>query len=678
MIGLRDELRIGTLRARGEAMPTPSQRLSLERALERAELMPAGIPPDAVLLVRHLRQSIPTEARHGRHDTAWACAVRDRLAQCYSTALVPQRGRVPADAEAIVFADRAELLAALARDLMEGVAWRQWWWRALLGRWRGELGPAAVATTMLVEDAERLPAVLAALHGWGDVGAFLRSLGPDGVQTLLAALAETFELTRIAEALRGIGRQQATRADCSERDQDGGMIGPRRDDSSTDAAEPADGFAGTDAEGATSLASGTGRSHEPAREDATSEVRRVAALARTLPRDLSGGAALLLGLSLSLVREPWHARGTEFQAAALSHWYSWQPVGAEETTTLDASSDDRSRAVVRPDATGERSARDTVAGELDRSDTKTDAAGNSAPSRSHPAVNESEAKAPARTDASSGSEGGSGRADEAAPATYRDAEGLTTDLGGVLYLVNLMKALELPECFEDDWSLRSRLGPWALLELLARALLDQSIYRYRHDPLWAALARLGGREPHEPIGEGFVGSPAYRIPPTWPDPLHDDEPRYCWASAGGRLRLWNEAGWMLAEVLRGSGSPGEQARRELADAGIERVAPLRRAAFAAGPIAAGTWSNSASCDRLLALMLPYLRLRLLTALDSGSDDPDALADLLRLRARLYVTSSHVDLVARMDDISLAARRAGLDRDPGWLPPFGRVLLFHFE
>jgi len=134
----------------------------------------------------------------------------------------------------------------------------------------------------------------------------------------------------------------------------------------------------------------------------------------------------------------------------------------------------------------------------------------------------------------------------------------------------------------------------------------------------------------------------------------------------------------LAEVPRVSGSPAEQAQHELLNVGTDRSAPPRRAAFAAAPITAGTWSNSASCNRLLALMLPYLRLRLLSALDTGSDDTDALAGLLHLRARLYISSSHIDLVASMDDISLAARRAGLDRDPGWVPLFGRVLLFHFD
>jgi hypothetical protein len=105
---------------------------------------------------------------------------------------------------------------------------------------------------------------------------------------------------------------------------------------------------------------------------------------------------------------------------------------------------------------------------------------------------------------------------------------------------------------------------------------------------------------------------------------------------------------------------------------------LRRAAFDAAPLAPGRWSASAALDRLLALILPCVRLRLALALGADPDDRDALIALLGLRARVHVSSSHVDLVAPIDEVSLPARWAGLDRDPGWLPSFGRVVLFHFE
>jgi hypothetical protein len=38
----------------------------------------------------------------------------------------------------------------------------------------------------------------------------------------------------------------------------------------------------------------------------------------------------------------------------------------------------------------------------------------------------------------------------------------------------------------------------------------------------------------------------------------------------------------------------------------------------------------------------------------------------------------VDVVMRAEDANLRVRAAGLDRDPGWLPAYGRVVYFHFE
>jgi hypothetical protein len=83
--------------------------------------------------------------------------------------------------------------------------------------------------------------------------------------------------------------------------------------------------------------------------------------------------------------------------------------------------------------------------------------------------------------------------------------------------------------------------------------------------------------------------------------------------------------------------------------------------------------------RWLALVLPYLRLRLQQALGQGSPGERDLQETLLLhRGWLYVTSTHVDLVMSLDEVSLPVRLAGLDCNPGWLSGFGRVVLFHFE
>jgi len=53
-------------------------------------------------------------------------------------------------------------------------------------------------------------------------------------------------------------------------------------------------------------------------------------------------------------------------------------------------------------------------------------------------------------------------------------------------------------------------------------------------------------------------------------------------------------------------------------------------------------------------------------------------DLLRLRARIYCTPSHVDMYLPLSAVQLPVRLAGLDINPGWLPWLGRVITFHYD
>jgi hypothetical protein len=77
-------------------------------------------------------------------------------------------------------------------------------------------------------------------------------------------------------------------------------------------------------------------------------------------------------------------------------------------------------------------------------------------------------------------------------------------------------------------------------------------------------------------------------------------------------------------------------------------------------------------------VLPYLRFRLKLALELLSPNPqDFIKIVLACPGSIFVTSSHVDLVMDLDDISFSVRRAGLDVNPGWLPDFGRVIQFHY-
>jgi hypothetical protein len=270
----------------------------------------------------------------------------------------------------------------------------------------------------------------------------------------------------------------------------------------------------------------------------------------------------------------------------------------------------------------------------------------------------------------------------AAPVDFEG--GLYTELGGILYLINLMAHLDLPACFEDDWGLESQVGSWGVLELLGRGLLAWESVECKEDSLWAALARLDGREPGELPGETFVGGECFRLPVEWFAGLGDGEDGvYRYAARRGWLCLWSEAGYVLADVPRDAAPPKTQAATELRRYLGATASALTRAAFDCaplacldGPLVAGLKPYLA---RWLALVLPAVRLRLRLALNPPEGEAWNLAEVLLLcPGRLYITSTHVDLVMSLDSISLSARMAGLDRNPGWMADLGRVVSFHFE
>jgi hypothetical protein len=56
-----------------------------------------------------------------------------------------------------------------------------------------------------------------------------------------------------------------------------------------------------------------------------------------------------------------------------------------------------------------------------------------------------------------------------------------------------------------------------------------------------------------------------------------------------------------------------------------------------------------------------------------------LGDLLLERAaRIDVTPVYVDVYLSLEELPIAIRMAGLDRNPGWVPSAGRHIVFHFD
>jgi hypothetical protein len=243
------------------------------------------------------------------------------------------------------------------------------------------------------------------------------------------------------------------------------------------------------------------------------------------------------------------------------------------------------------------------------------------------------------------------------------AQVVDTELGGVFFLLNLALFLELYGDFSRPLEPGLAVSPWDLLALLGPALLTEPS---RDDPLWRLLARLAGRSRRDRPGAGFRPPRNWRTPATWLEPF-DHDGTWQWSAARGMLRLEHPAGFTAVAVPRRDEPAHIQLARELRR--LRPVAPtVRRTSLRPEPVQPlARWTSRLSA---------YADARLRRALDLAPAETFDL--LLRRRARVFVTPTHVDVVLRLADLPLEVRYAGLDRTPGWIPAAGYYVALHFE
>lgn len=236
--------------------------------------------------------------------------------------------------------------------------------------------------------------------------------------------------------------------------------------------------------------------------------------------------------------------------------------------------------------------------------------------------------------------------------------GCTTRLGGIFYLIHLLYRSSLFD-FEIG------LGGWALLEVLARCLLDRVSFDVSTDPVWAALALLDGRDPGaDPVG-AFQPQMVYEAPNSWLRNL--DSPMRSIRFRSGRVELWHREVFCTFD----SQDPAPLDRARVSQ--YKRLSRTeRRKLIRATRVCPVGLKPSPQLRRFLHFILPFARWRLRQALGDTRIEEILLRD-----GTLYASRTHVDLVMGMKQVSVPARLAGLDKNPGWVPELGRVVIFHF-
>lgn len=166
-----------------------------DQALSRVSLHPA-LPPQAILVVRSLPDPRPGSLlaeNSWRGLREWEQAAQTTLNDCWRTAVRPAQSPVPTTANSVWFADPAEWLACLSRDLYRGVAGDRWWWKTTL---RGHLYYSTIDTLVQLWQASApwLPATLHGLlrHDPATLTGILGNLTPAQASQLLAQVAQVY------------------------------------------------------------------------------------------------------------------------------------------------------------------------------------------------------------------------------------------------------------------------------------------------------------------------------------------------------------------------------------------------------------------------------------------------------------------------------------------------------
>jgi len=688
-------------------------KLRVSHLVEGADLEPGEVPPAAILIVRRVADPLPLGLSIGERaagtSPAWERAARSTLGEIARAAVRPAQGAVPSNANAVLFADQAELLAYFSRDYLRNEAAFLWWWRAMLRSFPGT-GSRALFEVWR-QNIRYVPAVVTQLAEIGQMAFVLGSFTPDQSTTILREVARAFDLHDVlAVTERALGRRE------TDISRPGGLM---RLASSIEDTGP----------------------YTQARDVPIADPWRESGRVETLTAGLSREHAALAEVSLELCQSPGIVRKRSFAAALEHRWRSapsvfegesepaerpgavlaaveankvngdigrqsaglftdsassrMSPSGAD---LADGSAYGVQTEAHSPSTTSNEMAAEqgkdvrvegTIAGDKELSEKKLSALspGRETESRKLSEVAEGAQEPDVKAAASLlgslepfGREPGTAFSSEEhthrhdLPAILRAGNCVLTELGGVFFLVKLIEALRIPELLEKECNCDLGLSGWECLELITRCLLGASRPDLASDPVWRLLSIVDGRSPEQGPGEAFCPATSYCLPKAWL--LNEEMSTAAVRVCGERFEVWSLLGFPVSTSCF-EGTLTARAIKYWCEGyalrPFSRVPRLWSGAHALGI------SLERHLQNFLAFLMPFVRWRLAASL--GFKDKtrlDFTKLLLLRRGKIWVTATHVDVVIPLKEATSAVRLAGLDVDPGWIPNLGRVIKFYFQ
>lgn len=631
---------IGILRISNLRENDISLRQSMSSTLNNVDFIPRGMSPSSILIIRELKDPMPGHFVPHSVPPEWSQKLRDSITDIYNTASRPVSGIIPYNASAVFFTDEAELLAYLILDISLMMAGERWWWNLILRNFTG-IRIGGLKRIMQVS-AVNLPAALFQIYEWGQISCVFSALTPQDSEEIFSEVGKEYGITEsqirwFIKGMRNIGGKQEKRVSTG---------GSRRQDFSRI----------------------TDYLRSIIRQDITISIHGKEKIS-------------LLALCLILRHRPSLAR-TQVLFTGLLEYISEFPeldngFALQEERTMEADRVLQLKNINKKDNTlfipekgheNKINAYDLetkinnhdpvnkgrkIITKFDFKNTGSSVDIYSADEKPDTPYVKRVQSNDIQKEISKESINKSGLvvldADETASELFheiayperedhkiKDSEkatadddssvfqenGINTQLCGVFYLINLMLDLDLPDCFEEDFGLSSQVGAWGTLELLARAIIGND-NRFKTDPIWNILAEFDGRKDGTLVGNQMNEGGSYKMPILWIEKCNQKM----------------DAAFHLEKALPGL---------------------------------------SPQLSGFMSCIMPFIRWYIRLALDAGSKKEEPERDMLICNGRLYITSTHIDIMMKLDDISIPVRMAGLDADPGWAVNFGRVVKFHFE
>jgi hypothetical protein len=442
---------INRIRLRYRGGDALSARLASERICAAAIRVP-GLPPAAILCIKRLHDPLPETIplgpdvgaafrRPGPTATTarWEHSLHDSLSDLARRAARPASGRVTGDADAVLFDDRAQMLACLAADWCSGDTAARWWWRTLFGR------SVDIKTLIgiFLERPEHIAAAIEELARLGGATRFVRPVASDDTRLLLDAVVAMHNLSEVARAI-AVSPQLPAIDPASARAVDQPPMRMRSE-------------------------------RETGRDVAAAPWRDIAPEAEE--PELQADQRLLLGVALTVRRRPALARSDRF-ALAVREWRAMLLEGGLQTFEIVEQTFPQSYDHITTPA--------STTAEAHTSPSPITLAPDSKPSCDtgvEGPITQTAVATPAAPR----------KLATSSPREPLRSTDVHTELGGLFYLLNVAIALG---CYGDFTAPRYRnleVSIWDFVDVVGRALLRRHI----DDPVWVLIAGLAGREPGE-------------------------------------------------------------------------------------------------------------------------------------------------------------------------------------